>query len=72
MPAYQWFRHETYPREHQMRNHLSVALTLLVLVSSAALVTACQTTAGVGQDLSNGGKALTNSAERNAPPGDRR
>jgi entericidin B len=54
-----------------MHKHLSVALTLLALVSSTLLVTACQTTAGVGQDLSNGGKALTNSAERNAPSGDR-
>jgi predicted small secreted protein len=50
----------------------SLALTLLALVSATPLLSACQTTAGVGQDLSNGGRALTNSAERNAPPGDRR
>jgi entericidin B len=54
-----------------MRNHFSIALTLLALISSAVLVSACQTTAGVGQDISNGGKALTNSAEKNAPRGDR-
>jgi entericidin B len=50
---------------------LSITLTLLALVGSAPLLSACQTTAGAGQDLSNGGKALTNSAERNAPRGDR-
>jgi predicted small secreted protein len=54
-----------------MHKHLSIMLTLLALLSSAVLVSACQTTAGAGEDLSNGGKALRNSAERNAPPGDR-
>ena len=54
-----------------MRN-FSIALTLLALVAATSLLSACQTTAGVGQDLSNGGHALTNNAERNAPPGDRR
>lgn len=50
----------------------SIALTLLALVGATSLLAACQTTAGVGRDLSNGGHALTNSAEKNAPPGDRR
>jgi entericidin B len=54
-----------------MRN-FSLALTLLALVAATPLLSACQTTAGVGRDLSNGGHALTNSAERDAPPGDRR
>jgi len=57
--------------ETTMRN-FSIALTLLALVAATSLLSACQTTAGVGQDLSNGGHALTNNAERNAPPGDRR
>jgi predicted small secreted protein len=57
--------------ETTMRN-FSMALTLLALVAAIPLLSACQTTAGVGQDLSNGGRALTNSAEINAPPGDRR
>ena len=51
---------------------LSIVLTLLALIGAAPLLAACQTTAGVGRDLSNGGNALTNSAEKNAPPGDRR
>jgi entericidin B len=50
---------------------LSVTLALLALVAASPLLAACQTAAGAGQDLSNGGRALTNSAERNAPPGDR-
>jgi predicted small secreted protein len=54
-----------------MRN-ISIALTLLALFGATSLLAACQTTAGVGRDLSNGGKALTNSAEKNAPPADRR
>jgi predicted small secreted protein len=60
-----------FSKEKTVRKHLSITLSLLALLSSAVLVSACQTTAGVGQDLSNGGKALRNSAERNAPPGDR-
>jgi predicted small secreted protein len=54
-----------------MRN-LSLALTLFALVAATPLLSACQTTAGFGHDISNGGHALTNSAEKNAPPGDRR
>ena len=50
----------------------SLALTLLAPVAATPLLAAWQTTAGAGQDLSNGGRALTNSAERNATPGDRR
>ena len=52
--------------------NLSIAATLLALVAATGLLSACQTTAGAGRDLSNGGRALTNSAERNAPPGDGR
>jgi entericidin B len=50
---------------------LSITLALLALIAASPLLAACQTAAGAGQDLSNGGKALTHSAERNAPPGDR-
>lgn len=56
--------------ETTMRD-FSLALTLLAPVAATPLLAAWQTTAGAGQDLSsNGGRALTNSAERNAPPGD--
>jgi entericidin B len=50
-----------------MRKNFSIAFTLLVLVALAPLLGACQTAAGVGQDLSAGGKAITNSAEKHAP-----
>jgi predicted small secreted protein len=54
-----------------MRKNFSIALTLIALIGIAPIISACQTTAGAGRDLSAGGRALTNSAERNAPPGDR-
>jgi entericidin B len=49
----------------------SIVVALVALIGATPLLAACQTTAGVGRDLSNGGHALTNSAEKNAPPGDR-
>jgi predicted small secreted protein len=55
-----------------MLKQFSIALTLLALVGAAPMLAACQTTAGAGRDLSNGGKDLTHAAERNAPAGDRR
>lgn len=45
----------------------SIALTLLVLIAAAPLLGACHTTAGVGEDLSAGGHAVTNSAEKHTP-----
>jgi len=50
-----------------MRKHLPIALTLLVLVAAVPLLGACQTTAGAGEDISAGGRALTHSAEKHAP-----
>ena len=50
-----------------MRRNLSVALILLALVGLAPLLGACHTTAGLGEDLSAGGHAVTNSAEKHAP-----
>ncbi len=50
-----------------MRNTVSIALTLLVLVAAAPLLGACQTTAGAGEDISSAGQAITNSAEKHAP-----
>ncbi len=45
-----------------------VALTLLTvfaLSTAASVLSACNTTEGMGQDMQAGGKALSNSAERN-------
>jgi entericidin B len=50
-----------------MTNKFRVAFVLLALTALAPALSACHTTAGVGQDLSQGGHALTNSADANAP-----
>lgn len=50
-----------------MSKKIPVALALLVLIATASLLGACQTTAGAGEDISAGGKALTHSAEKHAP-----
>jgi len=50
-----------------MRKKLSIALALLALTGAAPLLGACHTTAGVGQDLSAGGNALTNTADKHTP-----
>jgi len=44
-----------------------LAVVLLGLTAMAPALSACHTTAGVGQDLSQGGHALTDSADANAP-----
>jgi predicted small secreted protein len=50
-----------------MIKHFRLACTLAALLGASAMLSACHTTAGVGQDLSQGGHALTNSADANAP-----
>jgi predicted small secreted protein len=50
-----------------MKTTLSIAVTLLMLAVAVPLLGACQTTAGAGEDISAGGRALTNSAEKHAP-----
>jgi len=49
-----------------MRNRYSIIAALLALIAAGSLLAACQTTAGLGQDLSQGGQAITNSAEKAA------
>jgi predicted small secreted protein len=49
-----------------MGKHLiMVLLSLLVLSGAAPLLSACNTTAGAGKDISATGNAITGSAERN-------
>ena len=43
---------------------LAVLLGLVVLSSTASVLSACHTTAGAGEDLSNAGTAIHNSAEK--------
>jgi predicted small secreted protein len=51
-----------------MRKSLTIiVLSLLVLFGAAALLSACNTTAGVGQDISATGNALTRGAEQSRP-----
>jgi predicted small secreted protein len=50
-----------------MVKSIRLAIVLLGLVALAPALSACHTTAGVGEDLSQGGHALTNSADANAP-----
>lgn len=47
-----------------MRRTLSIALALAMLAGSASLLSACNTTAGAGQDIANTGSALKNAADR--------
>ena len=53
-----------------MTEHLSnkatgaKALAMVALFATAALLSGCNTTAGAGQDLSAGGRAVTNTAEK--------
>lgn len=48
-----------------MRTRFSVLLTLLLVAGSASLVTACNTTAGAGKDISAAGTAIEDSANEN-------
>jgi entericidin B len=50
-----------------MRKIGSLTLALLLLIATAPLLGACNTTAGAGQDLSATGHAVTNSAEKLKP-----
>ena len=43
---------------------VTVVLNFLLLSSATTLLSACNTTAGVGQDVSATGNAVTNTAEK--------
>jgi entericidin B len=45
-------------------NVTGAVLALFVLASALATLSACNTTAGVGQDVSAAGRAVSNSAEK--------
>jgi predicted small secreted protein len=50
-----------------MLTKLSIAFAVLVLLGAAPLLSACNTTAGAGEDISATGHAITHSAEKNTP-----
>jgi entericidin B len=52
------------PRNRRTGGKIVSRLIALVLLSCTALLAACNTVAGAGQDISNGGHAITNSAEK--------
>jgi predicted small secreted protein len=54
-------------RSSWMAQSFRLTLILATLLGVAPMLSACHTTAGFGQDLSQGGHALTNSANANAP-----
>jgi predicted small secreted protein len=48
-----------------MRKSIAIVLLNLILLSgAAALLSACNTTAGAGEDVSAAGRAVTNSADK--------
>jgi predicted small secreted protein len=56
---------QSKPKESSMRKDIAVVVLNLVLLSgAAALLSACNTTAGAGQDVSAVGHAVTNSADK--------
>jgi predicted small secreted protein len=46
---------------------VSAGLSLFAIIGVMALLSACHTTAGAGRDISQTGKAITNSANNNTP-----
>lgn len=52
-----------------MSRVFAIVLTVLTLAGSASLLSACNTVAGAGQDVSATGHAVTNSAEKLKPTG---
>ena len=50
-----------------MRKTFYLTLTLLMLIGAVPLLGACHTAAGFGQDVSNGGQAITHDANKSTP-----
>jgi predicted small secreted protein len=50
-----------------MNKKLTIAVGMLALIGAAATLSACNTTAGAGKDMSAAGNAVTESAKKNTP-----
>jgi predicted small secreted protein len=48
-------------------NKMMLGVSLLALLLAAPLLSGCHTTAGAGEDISQGGKAIQNSAVKHTP-----
>jgi predicted small secreted protein len=46
-----------------MSRKIAPVLAVLALIASASALTACNTTAGAGEDVSSAGHAVTNTAD---------
>ena len=42
-----------------------ILIRIALLAATVGFIASCNTTAGIGQDIQNGGARLTNAAERN-------
>jgi entericidin B len=47
------------------KNLVAILLSILLVSGAASLLSACNTTAGAGEDMSAAGHAVTDSAEKN-------
>jgi predicted small secreted protein len=54
-------------RTADMATISTLTLALVVLIGIAPMLGACHTAAGVGEDLSAGGQAISNSAKKLTP-----
>jgi entericidin B len=54
-------------RSTMMDRGIRALMMLVLLGSPGSTPTACNTTAGAGEDISNTGHAITNSAEKHKP-----
>ncbi len=50
-----------------IKKSAACGLSMLILIGAASLLAGCNTTAGAGKDISNTGKAIHDSAEKNKP-----
>jgi predicted small secreted protein len=50
-----------------MRSRIAICLTLLALAGASSMLTACNTTAGAGKDISATGQTITKGAEKLKP-----
>jgi predicted small secreted protein len=58
-------RFHSIPRIPNMRK--AIPFALLLLLAAAPLLGACHTAAGVGEDMSSAGHAVTNDAVKSTP-----
>lgn len=57
----------TWNKDRDMRKWVKGCLVVLALVSTVPLLTACNTTAGAGRDISNTGQVIERSAKQATP-----